>query len=315
METRALGSLQVSVAGLGCNQLGTTCDERTSASIVAAALDQGVNFFDTADEYGDGRSEEIVGKALRNHRSKALIATKFGSRLDNDPRRQGASARWIATAVEDSLRRLGTDVIDLYQMHFPDPETPVDETLEALDRLVKAGKVREIGCCNLDGPQIDAAMASARTRRTKAFASAQNRLNLLRQESLIDVVPACERHGLRLLPFFPLASGMLTGKYRRGEAAPPGSRLRENVAPEIARRMLSDAAFDRIEALEAYARDHGHALNELAVAWLAAQPSVASVICGATRPEQVIENTKGAHWRLTSDQAAAATALGHKAIA
>jgi aryl-alcohol dehydrogenase-like predicted oxidoreductase len=312
MEKRSLGGLQVSVVGLGCNQLGTTCDEAASASIVAAALDQGINFFDTADEYGDGRSEVVLGKALRGQRDQVFIATKFGSRLENDPQRQGASARWIAIAVEDSLRRLDTDYIDLYQMHFPDPEVSIEETLDALNRLVATGKVREIGCCNLSGAQIDAAMTAAQSLGVRPFASAQNRLNLLRQESLSDVVPACERHGLRLLPFFPLASGLLTGKYRRGQPPAAGSRLHDNVAPEVAARMLSSAAFDRLEALEAYAHAQGHSLAELAVAWLAAQPVIASVICGATRPAQVMDNVKGADWRLSSRQVAEVAALGRK---
>jgi aryl-alcohol dehydrogenase-like predicted oxidoreductase len=312
MEKRRLGQLEISVVGLGCNQLGTTCDEQASRNIVAAALDQGINFFDTADEYGDGRSEEVLGKALQGRRDEVIIATKFGSRLANDPQRQGASARWIATAVEDSLRRLGTDRIDLYQLHFPDPLIPMDETLGALSHLVAAGKVREIGCCNLSAAQIDEAAEVARGTGLTPFASAQNRLNLLRQESLIDIVPACQRRGMALLPFFPLASGVLTGKYRRGQTPAPGTRMHDNVAPEVASRILSDKTFDQLDAWQAYAEAHGHTLGELAIAWLIAQPALASVISGATRPEQVSANAKGAYWRLTPGQASAIAALGRK---
>jgi aryl-alcohol dehydrogenase-like predicted oxidoreductase len=311
MDTRPLGSLQVSLAGLGCNQIGSTCDAATSASIFAAALDHGINYFDTADEYGDdGRSEEFLGKAVRGRRDKVVIATKFGMRLDDNPLREGASARWIAIAVEDSLRRLGTDYIDLYQLHFPDPKTPIEETLAALDRLVKAGKVREIGCCNLSAAQIDEAAEKALAGNFRSFVSVQHRLNLLRQEKFAEAGPACRRHNMHMLPYYPLASGTLTGKYQRGKALPPGSRLRENVDPETAQRILSSQTFDRLEALEGWARDHGRTIAELAVAWLASQPIIASVICGATRPQQVIDNAKATAWTLNPAELAEVAMLG-----
>lgn len=313
MKTRTLGNLEVSVVGLGCNQLGTTCDEKASADIVAAALDHGVTLFDTADEYGEGNSEIVLGKALRNRRSEVVIATKFGCRMQGDPLREGASARWIVAAVEDSLRRLGTDYIDLYQQHFPDPQTPVEETLDTLRGLIKAGKVREIGCCNFTAPMIDMAAQSVSVAGRHGFASAQNRLNLLRQEALADVVPACERHGMKMLPFFPLASGVLSGKYRRGEAQPAGTRMGDNVAPDVAARILSDATFDRLDKLGKFAADHGRSLGQLAIAWLIAQPVVASVIAGATRPEQVVANISAADWTFSAGELGNITTLARPA--
>lgn len=298
METRSLGPLSVSVVGLGCNQIGTTCDDLRSRDVVHAALEQGVTLFDTADEYGDGRSEEVLGRLLRGHRDQVIIATKFGCRMGNDPNRSGASARWITRALDDSLRRLGTDRIDLYQLHFPDAVVPIEETLSTLDGLVKAGKVRAIGCCNLDPPQIHAAATTARARAFSAFISAQTKLNLLRRERLNDVAPACAAEGMALIPYFPLASGLLTGKYRRGTPPPPGTRLSENVTPEVAAKVLSDTTFDRIEALERIANERGRSLLELAVAWLASLSVVSSVICGATSAIQVTRNVAASEWRL-----------------
>ncbi|MBV9995898.1 MAG: aldo/keto reductase [Caulobacteraceae bacterium] len=306
MEQRAIGSLRVSVVGLGCNQIGTTCDARASKAIVHRALDLGINCFDTAEEYGDGRSEEVLAEALQGRRQGVVIATKFAGWVDGAPSSGRATAAGVVEAVEGSLRRLKTDVIDLYQLHFPDPATPIEETLRALDRLTASGKVREIGCCNLSGAEIDEAARICAEAGLRPFVSAQNRLNLLRQEALDDVAPACERHRMGLLPYFPLAAGVLTGKYRRGEPPPADSRMgRGDVAAERAQKILT-RAFGPVEALEAFARARGHTVAELAVAWLAAQPTVASVIAGATRPQQVEANVRAAAWRLTAEEAAQA---------
>lgn len=306
MERRRIGELEVSAVGLGCNQLGTTCDRAASNAVVGAALDAGITFFDTADEYGDGRSEELLGAALRHHRDDVVIATKFGGPRGETPL-TGASAAWIETAVEQSLTRLGTDRIDLYQLHFPDPATPIEETLEALGRLVAAGKVREIGAANLSGEQLTVAAAAADRLGVPRFASAQNRLNLLRQDALDDVLPVCGTLGSAFLPYFPLASGLLSGKYRRGVAPEAGTRMAESV-PEAGReRILSDATFDRLDALERLAAEHGRTLIELAFGWLLAQPALASVIAGATRPEQVVANVDAARWRPDPELVAAAT--------
>jgi aryl-alcohol dehydrogenase-like predicted oxidoreductase len=298
MESRSIGPLAVSVVGLGCNQIGTTCDELESRAVVHAALERGITLFDTADEYGNGRSEEVLGRLLRGHRNEVVLATKFGCPMGTDPACSGASARWITRALEDSLRRLGTDRIDLYQLHFPDDQVPIEETLSSLDGLMRAGKVRTIGCCNLDPPAIHTAAAAARTGRFSSFASVQTKLNLLRRERLTDVAPACVAEGIALIPYFPLASGLLTGKYRRGMPPPPGSRLSENVPPEVAAKVLSDATFDRIEALDRIANAEGRSLLELAVAWLASLPVVGSVICGATSATQVARNVAAGDWRL-----------------
>jgi len=220
MEHRPLGSLSVSAVGLGCNQLGSRCDERASQAIVRRALELGVNFFDTAEEYGDGESERLLGLALRGRRDQAVIATKFAGNVDGALQSGRATAKAIAAAAEGSLRRLGVETIDLYQLHFPDPATPLEETLRALDDLVRSGKVREAGCCNLSAAQIDEAAGVCQGFGLRPFVSAQNRLNLARQEALDSVVPACLRHGMAFLLYFPLAAGVLTGKYRVGETPP-----------------------------------------------------------------------------------------------
>ncbi|WP_322759085.1 aldo/keto reductase [Frankia sp. Cr2] len=311
MRTRRIGSLEVSVVGLGCNQLGTTCDETRTAAILDTAVDNGVTFFDTADEYGAGASEELLGRLLAARRDKVVIATKFGSTYGAAPGDGGASPRWITAAVEASLRRLRTDRIDLYQLHFPDPTVPIEETLGALDALVQAGKVREIGCANVGTAQIDEAARAAKDNGLRPFVSVQNRLNLLRPEALADTVPAASAHGMAFLPFFPLASGVLTGKYRRGQAPPEGTRLGDHVAPEVVGKILSDRTHDRLEAFEKLAGQDGHSLLELSIAWLIAQPAVASVIAGVTSPTQLLANVAAAEWELSEDTAAAVTAVAH----
>lgn len=298
MEQRSIGPLRVSVVGLGCNNFGMRCDEAQTRAVVHAALDEGITFFDTADIYGGTRSEEYLGRALAGVRDDVVIATKFGMQVGDDPAHSGGSARWVAQAAEDSLRRLGTDRIDLYQYHRPDPSVGIDETLDALDALVRAGKVRAIGNSNFSGGQIRAADETARAREVARFVSAQNQYSLLRREAEDDVLPACEAAGLGFLPYFPLASGVLTGKYVRGEPLPVGTRL---ASMPIERRagMLDDATFDRVEALDAWARAHDRSLLDLAIGWLASKPVVVSVIAGATRPEQVRLNVAAAGCRLT----------------
>ncbi|CAN5339743.1 aldo/keto reductase [soil metagenome] len=313
METRSIGSLDVPTVGIGCNNFGKRIDAAQAERVVHAALDEGVTFFDTADVYGGrGGSEEALGQALGDRRDEAVVATKFGG--DMGPGRGGAGPAWVRRAVEDSLRRLGTDRIDLYQQHYPDDAVPVADTLEALDQLVDAGKVREIGCSNVTPGQIDWALRTSGTGRRGAgggrasadegyasFASVQNHYNLLHrgpeEEAVIDT---CTRHGLSLLPYYPLARGLLTGKYTRDQAPPAGSRLAG--APDTAERLLSDETFDVLERLDAFARDRGHTLLELAFSWLLAQPTVACVIAGATTPEQVAANHEAAGWDLTPEE-------------
>jgi aryl-alcohol dehydrogenase-like predicted oxidoreductase len=312
MRYRRLGDsgLVVSVAGLGCNNFGRQIDEAASRAVVDAAIEQGVNLFDTADTYGDphGTSEEYLGAALRGRRDDVLIATKFGMDMEglNGPD-HGArgSRRYVLRAVEASLRRLGTDHIDLYQLHRPDPATPIEETLSALDDLVRAGKVRYIGSSNFDGWRIADAAWISRTRGWAPFVSAQNEYSLLDRRVEAEVLPACERFGVGMLPFFPLASGLLTGKYRRGAAAPPGSRLsRERYAGRLAA-----APWDTIEAIEKYAVERGVSMLEVAIGGLAAKPAVASVISGATTPEQVRANVAASGWQPTLDDRTALDAI------
>ncbi len=264
METRTIGSLEVSVVGLGCNNFGMRIDEDRAHAVVAAALDAGVTMFDTADIYGGTRSEEFLGRAL-----------------------------------EDSLGRLGTDRIDLYQLHFPDDKVPLDETLGALDELVRAGKVREIGCSNFSPELIEQADGVSRARATARFASVQNEYSLLRRGPEKGVLDACEKYDLAFIPYFPLASGVLTGKYRRGEPPPPETRL-ANAPAERVERALSERNFDKVEALQRWVADHGHSLLELAMSWLLCRPRVTTVIAGATRPEQVTANVAAAGWKLTA---------------
>jgi len=321
MEHRNIGSLSVSVMGLGCNQFGTkSCDADTSRAIVAEAIDAGITYFDVADEYGQnyadrtvvggwGRSEEILGSALKGRRDEVVIATKFGSRPNGDDPRGGASAAWVRTAVEDSLRRLGTDRIDLYQLHFPDPEVPIEETLGALHELVHAGKVREIGCCNLSGAQLREAKQAADQGHLRPFASIQSALNMFQRGALDDVIPVAQELGMAFIPYYPLASGMLTGKYRRGMELPTDTRLTDGfmVTGEARAKLFSERTFARLEALETFAAERGHTLLELAIGWLLAQPTVATVIAGAAKPGQASSNAAASTWRLSAEEAKLAT--------
>ncbi|MBB4675028.1 aldo/keto reductase [Crossiella cryophila] len=305
MDQRRLGDsgLVVSAVGLGCNNLGRpgTATETLagSRSVVDAALEAGITFFDVADVYGAprGRSEELLGQALSGRREHAVIATKFGMDMQgsNGPD-FGArgSRRYVRRAVESSLRRLGTDWIDVYQLHRPDQQTPLEETLSVLDDLVHEGKIRYVGHCNLAGWQIADAAWSASTANLTAPVSAENHYSLLERESEREIIPACLRFGLGLLPYFPLANGLLTGKYERETKPPEGSRLAGRD------RLLADAPWDRIDRLRRFAEERDLSLVELAIGWLAAQPAVASVIAGATSAEQVAQNATAAEWSPTA---------------
>ncbi|HEY6751263.1 MAG TPA: aldo/keto reductase [Rubrobacteraceae bacterium] len=297
MDTRRIGDLEVSIVGVGCNNFGRRLDRTGTEAVVHTAMDAGINFFDTADVYGDGVSEEYLSKALGSRRDEAIIATKFGAEIAGDPSRSGANPHWIERAVEDSLRRLDTDRIDLYQLHRPDENTPIEDTLETLDRLISVGKVRQIGCSNYSETEIEEALATSHERGLARFVSVQNEYSLLHRDPEHGVTDACLRNGLALLPYFPLASGMLTGKYSRGEEAPAGSRL-ASMSASRAKRFANERNFDHVEQLETFAKDRGHTILELAISWLVAQPVVASVIAGATSPEQVGANVEAAKWQL-----------------
>ena len=297
METRKIGSLDVSVIGLGTNNFGFRMDEADVPAVVDAALEAGITFIDTADAYG--RSERRLAKALGARREDVVVATKFGSPLGSD-RPGGARPEYVRSAVERSLRELATDHIDLYQIHRPDPDTPIAETLAALDDLVQAGAVREIGCSNFSADQLVAADGAAKEGAAR-FVSVQNHYNLLHRADEADVLPTCQRLGLAHLPYFPLASGLLTGKYRRGEPPPEGTRLA--AWGDRADAMLSDRNFDQIDRLTAWAEARGHSVLELAFAWLLAKPTVASVVAGATTVAQVRANA-AATWRLSDEEIA-----------
>ena len=293
-------SLTVSVVGLGCNAFGGRCDETQTAAIVDAAINAGINFFDTANSYGDGLSEEYIGKAIGARRGDVVIATKYGIH-------DGASRDVIFSSVETSLRHLGTDYIDLYQLHRPDPNTPIQETLTALDELVRQGKVRTIGCSNFSGEQLAEALAVSRASGLARFVTAQNSYSLLQRDIETELVPVCREHGIGILPYYPLFRGLLTGKYRRGEPAPAGTRLAGG--GRGAALLRDDAVFDKIESLEAFAQERGHSILEIAIAWLAAQPFVPSVIAGASKPEQVAANARAAEVDLSHDDRTALDAI------
>lgn len=301
MKTLGRSGLKVSVVGLGCNNFGMKIDQAATDLVVARALDLGITLFDTADIYGNrGGSETMLGKALGTKRKDIVIATKFAGPMGDGDYMKGGSRRYIMNAVEASLKRLGTDYIDLYQMHFPDADTPIEETLSALDDLVRGGKVRYIGSSNFAGWQIADAWYIAEKNSYAKFVSAQNHYNLLDRKIEQEVVPAAKAFGASILPYFPLASGMLTGKYRRGAALPNDSRLA--LWGERGKAILSDANFDLVEKLTAFAEARGHSILDLAFGWLASQPQVASVIAGATKPEQVEMNVKAGGWELTKQE-------------
>lgn len=295
METRKIGSLSVSVVGLGCNNFGGRVDEAGTKAVVDASIDAGINFFDTADMYGGTKSEEFLGKALGSRRQEVIVATKFGHKVSED--KHGAKPEYIRQAVEDSLSRLGTDYIDLYQLHTPDASTPIADTLGALNELVQAGKVREIGCSNFSVAQLQEAEKAA--KGGARFVSVQNEYSMLKRDPEEDgVLQECARQGLGFLPYFPIASGLLSGKYRKGQPLPGGTRIQEGSG------WLTEENLDIVEKLVAYAESHGKTILDLAFAWLLAQPTVSSVIAGATKPEQARANAATAGWTLTGDQVA-----------
>jgi aryl-alcohol dehydrogenase-like predicted oxidoreductase len=300
MDMRTIGSLSVSVVGVGCNNFGRRIDADGTAAVVNAALDAGINFFDTADIYGGTLSEELLSKALGSRRKDVLIATKFGLPVEGQGR--GAHPDYIRTAVEASLRRLNTDVIDLYQLHTPDADVPIADTLGALDDLVKAGKVREIGCSNFSAAQLQEAEAAV-TAGGARFRSVQNYYSLLHREPEVDVLAECERLGLGFLPYFPLENGLLTGKVRKGQPVPEGTRLSNNPSA------ITEEKLDQVERLIAFAESHGHSILDLAVSWLLTRPVVSSVIAGATKPEQIQANVAAAGWQLSQAQLSEIDAL------
>jgi len=301
MEYRRLGSsgLKVSVLGLGGNTFGVSADLAQTARIVHHAIELGVNFVDTADTYTRGVSEEYVGAALRGRRGDMMIATKVYGEMGPGPNDRGLSRQHILNGVEASLRRLGTDYIDLYQVHFWDAETPLDETLRTLDDLVRDGKVRYLGCSNYTGWQTVWALWVADRRGYAPFVSNQPQYSLLERDVERELIPACLAHGIGLIPYSPLAGGLLTGKYREGEPPPPGTRAESN---ERMRRRFTPRAFGLVRRLSEWAEARGHTVGELAIAWLAAQPVVSTIIAGARHPEQVEANLRATEWLLTADE-------------
>lgn len=300
MEKRRIGSLEVTVVGLGTNNFGGRLDAAMSAAVVGAALDAGINFFDTADIYGGTQSEEYLGAAVAKRRDEVVLATKFGMAVDEQ--RRGASPAYIHRAVEDSLRRLGTDRIDLYQLHTPDPSVPIADTLGALSELIRAGKVREIGASNFSVEQLSEAETAAKSAGAR-FVSVQNEYSVLHREpERAGVLAECRRRGLAFVPYFPLASGVLSGKYRAGAPPPSGSRLAQG--GRLAERFLTSRNVEAAKALRAFAEERGHTLLELAISWLLARSPVASVIAGATTPDQVRANAGAVGWKLTADDLA-----------
>jgi aryl-alcohol dehydrogenase-like predicted oxidoreductase len=293
-----IGSLEVTIVGLGTNNFGSSLAAEEVGPVVDAALEQGINFFDTADSYG--ASEERLGAALGRRREDVVIATKFGSSVAGEPDSGGARPDYVRRAVEASLKRLGTDWIDLYQLHRPDPETPIADTLGALGDIVASGKVREIGCSNFSAAQLREAETAA--GEGPRFVSVQNNFNVLNRGDEVDVLPLCEELGIAYLPFFPLASGMLTGKYQRGQKPPEGTRL--NRWGDRAAGFLTDEMFDKVDALSDWTTHRDRTLLELAFGWLEAKPVVASVIAGATKVQQVVANVAASRWELTPDELA-----------
>lgn len=305
MRTRRLGTAgpELSVVGLGCNNFGMKIGQKETAAVIDAAIDAGITHLDTAEMYGGGRSEEFIGAALGSRRDDVVIATKFLPRPNEEKYAPGALRKRITEACEASLRRLRTDRIDLYYQHYPDKDAPVEEALETLGDLIQQGKVLHIASSNVSAAQVKEAAAVAASKNLTAFAGTQLEWSLLARDAEQDVIPAARETGLGIVPYFPLASGMLTGKYKRGEAYPVGSRF--DAITRFADRFSTDENFARVEALTAFAEQRGHTVAELAVAWLAAQDGVASVIAGATTPDQVRANAAAASWVLTAEELAA----------
>jgi aryl-alcohol dehydrogenase-like predicted oxidoreductase len=303
VEYRNLGSsgLKVSEVGLGGNTFGWWEEEETSVAVINHALDTGISFIDTADMYDRGRSEEFVGKAVKGRRSNVIIATKFGYAMGDDPNDKGGSRYHIMKAVDASLKRLQTDYIDFYQMHIPDLTTPIEETLRALDDLVRAGKVRYIGCSNFAAWQLCEALWTSRANKLESFVTVQTRYNVLERHIEAEMVPCCKAYGIGVIPWGPLAGGFLTGKYHQGEKAPPGIRL--SGTDRLYGSVLTDANWNRLAKMEAFASERGHTVGELAIAWLLSKPWVSTVIAGSRRVEQVSANIRAVEWKLTAQEA------------
>jgi len=302
MIKRRFGSteLQVSVLGLGCNNFGGRIDRQKTQTVIDAALDAGINFLDSADVYGErGGSETLLGEMLGRRRENVILATKFGLPMDDNGRLSGGSHAYVMSAVEASLKRLRTDWIDVYYLHRPDPATPVEETLTALDDLIRQGKVRFAGCSNMSGAQLAAALDTSRAKGLQSFVASQDDYSLLSRAIENDVLPVVERERLALVPYFPLASGMLTGKYRKGEPIPTGTRLAN---ARFGDRFVNERNLEIVEQLTAFCETRNRSLLELAFGWLLSRRSVASVIAGATSPEQVRTNAAALSWTLTNDE-------------
>ena len=297
MDRRYIGGtdgLKVSLVGLGCNVFGRRVDEKGTHAVIDAAIEAGIDFLDTAENYGGGDSEVFIGSGLKGKREKVFLATKFGLAKSHVAGKNRGSPENIHAAIDQSLKNLQTDRIDLYQQHRPDSETPVSDTMGALEDLVTAGKIRYYGCSYYSGAQMREAVDEAKRSGLKGFVTAQNAWNMLDRGIESALIPVCETNGISLLPYYPIAKGLLTGKYQRGSMAPVGSRLAGD-------QDLANADFDLLERLDGYARDHGHDLLTLAISWLAAQPSIASIISGASRPEQMAVNATAARWKLTAE--------------
>jgi aryl-alcohol dehydrogenase-like predicted oxidoreductase len=312
IEQRQIGksSLTVSAIGLGCNNFGRTLDLSASRPVIHKALDLGITFFDCADVYGRrGGSETILGEVLGPRRKDIVLGSKFGRRMDDEGRLMGGSRAYARSAVEASLRRLKTDWIDLYQYHLFDPTTPIEETVAALDELVREGKVRHVGCCSMPPAVVAAAVAHARAHELAGFIVCEDEYSLLARDIEAELLPIVRAHGLGFVPYYPLASGLLTGKYRRGEPFPPGSRFATVKDRDYAGAFINDANWTRLERLTAFADAHGRTILELAISWLVAQPLVSCVIVGATKAAQLEENVRAAGWALTGTETAEIDAI------
>ena len=302
MEYRRLGNsgLKISEISLGGNVFGKWADEQTSIDVINQAFDMGINYIDTADMYGQGRSEELVGKAVKSKRHQVIIATKFGFPMGDGLNNSGASRYYIMKAIDASLRRLQTDYIDLYQVHLPDPTTPIEETLRAFDDLVRDGKVRYIGCSNFAAWQLCEALWLSKVHNLQSFVTVQPRYNLLERQIEAELVPCCQAYNIGVIPWGPLVGGFLTGKYRKGQEAPAGMRLSEPYP--LYDNIFTEANWNKLAKLETFATEHGHTVGELAIAWLLAKPWVSTVIAGARKIEQISANVTAAAWKLTGEE-------------
>lgn len=305
MEFRRIGNsgLRVSVVGLGGNNFGGRADATASVNIISQALDMGITFIDTAESYNDGRSEELVGKAVKGKRNNVVIATKFGASRAVGPDNQPASRRYVMGAIDASLKRLGTDYIDLYYLHYNDVNTPIEETLRALNDIVRAGKARYIACSNFAGWQLADAAWTAKQDNLMPFIAVQMKYNMLERSVEKEIVPCCVEHDVSVIPWGPLASGFLTGKYQRGKTAPAGTRF-AGAPMAIYSDVMTEGNFDKLEKIQAFAKERGHTVGELAIAWLLAHPWLGSVIAGAMNAAELKDNINAANWKLTVDDVA-----------